>query len=184
MILTGLSSKSHMSEADNLAGLSAVLTGVVCFTFLLDVLVLGLGLFRASCANLEHGLSAAVGRFSFKSLNCFSGVLACLLGDIFVSAESSSAELPDLFRGVLLGVAGAAAFLLDLGVRIKDSGSADTGARAFPFPLVLLLTDSSPPEISSTSTGFTSFPALLLVFLTGRSNLVCTWGIVIVIFLS
>lgn len=173
--LTGLSSRPRISSAVNLAGLSAVLTGVVCFTFLLDTVVVGLGLFRASLARLEQGLSVAEGRFSFKSLSGFRGVLACLLGESCKPSDSSPALIPGLFCGLLLGVAGAgvAAFLLDLGVLIKDSGSL-TGINAFPFPLVLVLTGSSPPEISSTSTGFTSLPALvLLVFLTGRSSLLC-----------
>ena len=91
--LTGLSSKPAISSAVNLAGLSAVLTGVVCCTFLLDTLVVGLGLFRASLARLEQGLSAAEGRFSFKSLSGFRGVLACLLGE---SCKSES-SLPGLF---------------------------------------------------------------------------------------
>jgi len=133
----------------------------------------GLGLLRASLARLEEGLSPTEGRFSFRSRSGFSGVLACLEGEICIAASSSPVVLPDLLRGLLLGVAGAAAFLLDLGVLIKASGS-EIGANIFPFALELLLTGSSPPEMSSTSTGFTAFPAWALVFLTGRSSLACT----------
>jgi len=176
--LVGLSSRSQMDWEDILGGLknSAFLAGVTpCLVFLLERA--GLGLFRASFARLEQGLRPAEGRFSFRPLSGFSGVLACLLGDNAMDASSSLAPDPDLFRGLLFGVAGAAAaFLLDLGVLIRASGS-DTGCNIFPLALELLLVCSSPPDMSSTSTGFTDLPALALVFLTGRSSLAWTWGI-------
>ena len=71
------------------------------------------------------------GTFSFKSLICFNGVLACLVGETFVSASSSLVPLADLLLGVfvvlLFGVFVVlldSAFLLDLGVLNNDSGSA------------------------------------------------------------
>ena len=71
-----------------------------------------------------------MGALSFRSLICFSGVLACLVGDTRVSSSNSLVPRADLLLGVfvvlLFGVfvvLWVAAFLLDLGVRNNFSGS-------------------------------------------------------------
>jgi len=161
----------------DLAGLSKLDLEKICSLFLAGVTFLdlglrldncGRGLFRARFDIAEHGLKFTLGIFSFNSLT-FNGVLACLLGDSWAESSICPVLFDTRLRGLLMGVSGfdsGAAFLLDLGVLRRASGS-DIGAKILRLEVLL---ESSPLDTSSISTGFTALPALDLVFRMGKSN--------------